>query len=1265
VENNGSAILKQDFTTDTTLITNAINASAPLGVVSQVGIIQCSSWNYEQTYCEIPTDHENPRNFRVQTKWGQPPCTEGEGFWYDSAQNRLYVDKGCRATFEYDYDLTVNNQGGDRTPGLESIAYAASSLNWERDAVKIVVFVSNSVNTQTTDTPDSVDALLKSRQMVLFSIVDVNGISGRVVTSRTSSNSPDGTTEEVINYSDGSTTTIIRHPDGTATSSTSARTSTTSPYGTPNDVSTPSGGGTGLSYDNRGTMYDFEDLENSDIATSLIISGETAGYWDQQPWGGLRFGVGSARGGSNFFPSKGNPMPFVLDEDELQAIRSPGLFTLTGRVRNTISGTTTSGVRGCVVHLKSSITGDTVLATTISDQKGIFAFQVPTRFFPRAQVQFTVEAHLYDFRMDDPEGLWEISTTGKEAGATQYLALSGAGLSLLNEEVVYTIPPFQILRTDAGLDQQLTIRGLHTGGGSPFQTPDAFQRATNFRVENGRLTFDLQFDDTHGGDLDFNDMVVKMQYVRADGSPGRVSCLPSSDGPLEPSLIITRQALVDDISRTFFSIPVAGHNGLSSGANGLGISNIGDITPTGSEISTIQDAFRDCGDGGFLQRLAKAIYDSIQDFVPKIDANCLAPVSGGPATEYSKVSGIRMTETTLDGNVVAVQATLTALPGTAISAQIYDIYGRGIRMRPIDTLPTQTWETHSWQVDNVDRYINHNSNTFPVIEQLDRLAPGGAVDPNLRPPSSETTNTPDSAVQQPALNKLTSTDTDSLDAVQAASSGDERIATTPGRLELLTKNLEIKLRDLSSLSFEFINPDTGTISYFSDVKVAVEQIKNERTGETEIVLVDVSNMEPFGETLSDPGDIPLVVYGGAIEAETTAGEDDGSESAEATLTLAGQVTNRDGILLGGPQLTETGGFVGGSQVINFVDSLNLEPFTAGYLGHQVLIDATLEDTLNNLCDLINGGDGQDTTWHNALDGLEFEVSDFVSNSGIVCAGVDTTGSLPVITFAAADVGINGNSYIARATLDQGGVMAFGPSTMGTFSGGIDAPEQPETEPVINFTEEDVTAYLENFWRITEPDNPNSPNEFERLKEFCPDCTVVKCDNTDQDALRRETIECIDKNSNILVPLNKFLFTPIAPCESCLMHWKQVEWYERGWRTSNACGAFVEIDGMQWIVVKRSIGIDTSCGGGESENTQCIKQFIEAGQGHPAIAWPSIDGEEFIGRPTSGFARFVKDPGLSDAIIEAMANHQARSMRGNLTAGNTAETIPFILFPRSL
>lgn len=147
----------------------------------------------------------------------------------------------------------------------------------------------------------------------------------------------------------------------------------------------------------------------------------------------------------------------------------------------------------------------------------------------------------------------------------------------------------------------------------------------------------------------------------------------------------------------------------------------------------------------------------------------------------------------------------------------------------------------------------------------------------------------------------------------------------------------------------------------------------------------------------------------------------------------------------------------------------------------------------------------------------------------------------------------------------------------------------------------------------------------------------------------------------------WIFTRIPPGGGCQMHYKQVQWYERGWRIGACCGALVEFGGAYYIVVKRSVGADVTCGGGESASTPCIAQFVDAGIGHPAIAWPTTPpdnfpsggGDEFLGLPTSGFVNFIRDESLSDSLLEIIQGNAAIK-----TIGDPTQEIPFILFPSS-
>lgn len=135
---------------------------------------------------------------------------------------------------------------------------------------------------------------------------------------------------------------------------------------------------------------------------------------------------------------------------------------------------------------------------------------------------------------------------------------------------------------------------------------------------------------------------------------------------------------------------------------------------------------------------------------------------------------------------------------------------------------------------------------------------------------------------------------------------------------------------------------------------------------------------------------------------------------------------------------------------------------------------------------------------------------------------------------------------------------------------------------------------------------------------------------------------------------KLIFTKFR--EGCQMSWQKIEWYERGWRIGACCGSYVEIDGQKWLVVKRSIGVDVECGGGENANEECIATFGPR-YGHPAIAWPSVDGDEFFGRPTSGSTTFIYDKDLSTRLLDKMNKDDVFESKGDIT------NIPIILFPK--
>jgi len=136
---------------------------------------------------------------------------------------------------------------------------------------------------------------------------------------------------------------------------------------------------------------------------------------------------------------------------------------------------------------------------------------------------------------------------------------------------------------------------------------------------------------------------------------------------------------------------------------------------------------------------------------------------------------------------------------------------------------------------------------------------------------------------------------------------------------------------------------------------------------------------------------------------------------------------------------------------------------------------------------------------------------------------------------------------------------------------------------------------------------------------------------------------------------KIIFTPIRV--GCLMTYKQITWLERGHRIGAACSGVVELNGQKYIIVKRSIADDMTCGGGESLANPCVATFIAMGFDHPAIAWPTINGEEFLGIPTSGSHGFTFDETLSNKVLELIKNGNIENVNGD-----PATNIPAVLFP---
>ncbi len=133
--------------------------------------------------------------------------------------------------------------------------------------------------------------------------------------------------------------------------------------------------------------------------------------------------------------------------------------------------------------------------------------------------------------------------------------------------------------------------------------------------------------------------------------------------------------------------------------------------------------------------------------------------------------------------------------------------------------------------------------------------------------------------------------------------------------------------------------------------------------------------------------------------------------------------------------------------------------------------------------------------------------------------------------------------------------------------------------------------------------------------------------------------------------------------SCRMPLNRLKWYENGWRSNKGCGLVVNISGQDYIIIKRSVGEDTSCGGGESERSPCIAKFSSS-IGHPAIAWPTFDGETFVDIPNEG-AVFQYREDLNVLVLDSISNGWYSNVKGNPSSiEHVVSKISPIIFPVS-
>jgi len=114
---------------------------------------------------------------------------------------------------------------------------------------------------------------------------------------------------------------------------------------------------------------------------------------------------------------------------------------------------------------------------------------------------------------------------------------------------------------------------------------------------------------------------------------------------------------------------------------------------------------------------------------------------------------------------------------------------------------------------------------------------------------------------------------------------------------------------------------------------------------------------------------------------------------------------------------------------------------------------------------------------------------------------------------------------------------------------------------------------------------------------------------------------------------------------CQMSISHLGWYEKGWISGRCCGLVMNISGQDYIIIKRSIGIEDNCGGGESLDTPCISKFYNT-HGHPSFAWPTFDGRTFAPLPKAEFVTFQYDEYLNELISKKIVKSEYNNGVGN-------------------
>jgi len=121
--------------------------------------------------------------------------------------------------------------------------------------------------------------------------------------------------------------------------------------------------------------------------------------------------------------------------------------------------------------------------------------------------------------------------------------------------------------------------------------------------------------------------------------------------------------------------------------------------------------------------------------------------------------------------------------------------------------------------------------------------------------------------------------------------------------------------------------------------------------------------------------------------------------------------------------------------------------------------------------------------------------------------------------------------------------------------------------------------------------------------------------------------------------------PKIVTDGCQIHVGYLRWYEEGWKTESCSGLSVNVAGQDYIIVRRSSNAGSGPCGGQFED--------------PAIAWPTLDGKEFVPLPSTGSVTYKRDKNLESMVSDAIANGRYSNQIGDL------DSIKVVLFPTTL